>query len=69
MCWCSPWGAVTAAAQTPAETAPADIPPPGAPRFAGSLRYLVQAVEVRGNRKTDEHLILRELGIQLRQRS
>jgi outer membrane protein assembly factor BamA len=36
---------------------------PAAPRFGGSLRYLVQAVEVRGNRKTDDRLILRELGI------
>ena len=55
----------SAAAQPAAPAPPPDSGPLGTPAsdFGGSLRYLVQAVEVRGNRKTDAGLILRELGI------
>jgi outer membrane protein insertion porin family len=42
---------------------PAAAPLPDATRFGGAVRYLVQAVEVRGNRKTDPAVILRELGL------
>jgi hypothetical protein len=48
--------------------APLPPPPPPAPlpdamRFGGTVRYVVEAVEVRGNRKTDPAVILRELGL------
>jgi outer membrane protein insertion porin family len=51
----------------PGEAAPPAPPPTDpaepAPGFTGSLRYLVRAIEVRGNRKTDPALIVREVGI------
>jgi outer membrane protein insertion porin family len=38
-------------------------PPPDSLRFGGAVRYVVEAVEVHGNRKTDPAVILRELGL------
>ena len=52
-----------AAARAAAAAAPARRRRPTATRFGGAVRYLVEAVEVHGNRKTDPALILRELGL------
>jgi outer membrane protein insertion porin family len=55
---------LTAAALGPATVrAQAPAPLPDAMRFGGAVRYVVEAVEVRGNRKTDPAVILRELGL------
>jgi outer membrane protein insertion porin family len=53
------WRPAPAAAVDPAPAPPA----PAADSFGLGFRYLVAAIEVRGNRKTDAGLILRELAI------
>ncbi len=53
--------AAWAAPPDPPETGPAM--PPVADQFGVPFRYWVAAVQVRGNRRTDAGLILRELGI------
>jgi outer membrane protein insertion porin family len=50
-------------APLPPAPVPAPPPPPDAMRFGGTVRYIVEAVEVHGNRKTDPAVILREVGL------
>jgi outer membrane protein insertion porin family len=56
---------LTAGLSRPGLTAPPDPPVslPGSDSFGLGFRYWVAAIEVRGNRKTDAGLILRELAI------
>jgi hypothetical protein len=55
--------AAASARAAPPETPRADAGMPPVEDQFGPVRYWVQAVEVRGNRRTDPGLILRELGI------
>src|SRR3954467_8080613 len=57
-----------AADPAPGDAAAASPPafgaePPAAPDAASPLRYSIEAIEVRGNRKTDAGLIRAELGL------